>query len=116
MTINIEKAGPRLTLKMMKANEVSTAYIVDGDRKLLGVVDANDVIKLVRENNRDIKSVLQTEVPTTPEDTPIADLMDKISQTGIPFAVVNDKKQLRGIIVRGAVLGALAGNEVSDFE
>jgi len=43
-------------------------------------------------------------------------LMDDISQTGIPFAVINDKKQLLGIIVRGAVLGALAGNEVSDFE
>ncbi|WP_442885941.1 quaternary amine ABC transporter ATP-binding protein [Companilactobacillus sp. HBUAS59544] len=116
MTINIEKAGPRLTLNMMKANEVSTAYIVNNQRKLLGVVDANDVIKLVREKKGDITPIIQTKVPTTDEDTPISDLMDDISQTGIPFAVVNDKKQLKGIIVRGAVLGALAGNEVSDFE
>lgn len=116
MTINIEKAGPRLTLKMMKANEVSTAYIINDNRKLLGVVDANDVIKLVREKKGDITPIIQNKVPTTTEDTPISDLMDDISQTGIPFAVVNDKKQLKGIIVRGAVLGALAGNEVSDFE
>ncbi|WP_442886144.1 quaternary amine ABC transporter ATP-binding protein [Companilactobacillus sp. HBUAS56257] len=116
MTINIEKAGPRLTLNMMKANEVSTAYIVNNQRKLIGVVDANDVIKLVREKKGDITPIIQTKVPTTDEDTPISDLMDDISQTGIPFAVVNDKKQLKGIIVRGAVLGALAGNEVSDFE
>nr|WP_218960990.1 glycine betaine/L-proline ABC transporter ATP-binding protein [Companilactobacillus suantsaicola] len=116
MTINIEKAGPRLTLNMMKANEVSTAYIVNNQRKLIGVVDANDVIKLVREKKGDITPIIQTKVPTTDEDTPISDLMDDISQTGIPFAVINDKKQLKGIIVRGAVLGALAGNEVSDFE
>ncbi|MQS75350.1 quaternary amine ABC transporter ATP-binding protein [Companilactobacillus halodurans] len=116
MTINIEKAGPLLTLKMMRANEVSTAYIINNERKLIGVVDANDVIKLVREKKGDMKPIIQDKVPTTSEDTPISDLMDDISQTGIPFAVVNDKKQLKGIIVRGAVLGALAGNEVSDFE
>lgn len=114
--VNIEKAGPRLALKMMKDTEVSTAYVVDSRRNLLGIVDANDVIKLVREKNGDLTSIVQTKVPTTTEDTPISDLMDDISQTGIPFAVINDKKQLLGIIVRGAVLGALAGNEVSDFE
>ncbi|WP_125711893.1 quaternary amine ABC transporter ATP-binding protein [Companilactobacillus kedongensis] len=116
VTINIDKAGPRLTLKRMKNNEVSTAYVVDNKRKLIGIVDANDVIDLVRHDSSDLRSVVKTDVPTTNEETPISDLMDDISQTGIPFAVTNDKGQLRGIIVRGAVLGALAGNEVSEFE
>lgn len=116
VTINIDKAGPRLTLKRMKNNEVSTAYVVNNKRKLIGVVDANDVIDLVRHDSSDLQSVVKTDVPTTHEDEPISDLMDDISQTGIPFAVVNDDEQLKGIIVRGAVLGALAGNEVSQFE
>ncbi|MFC6322685.1 quaternary amine ABC transporter ATP-binding protein [Companilactobacillus baiquanensis] len=116
VTINIDKAGPRLTLKRMKNNEVSTAYVVDNKRKLIGIVDANDVIGLVRHDSSDLRSVVKTDVPTTNEETPISDLMDDISQTGIPFAVTNDKGQLKGIIVRGAVLGALAGNEVSEFE
>ncbi|WP_125567426.1 quaternary amine ABC transporter ATP-binding protein [Companilactobacillus insicii] len=116
VTINVDKAGPRLTLKRMKNNEVSTAYVVDNKRTLIGIVDANDVIGLVRKDSSDLRSIVKSDVPTAHVDTPINDLMDDISQTGIPFAVVNDDGQLKGIIVRGAVLGALAGNEVSDFE
>ncbi|WP_125762361.1 quaternary amine ABC transporter ATP-binding protein [Companilactobacillus hulinensis] len=116
VTINIDKAGPRLTLKRMKNNEVSTAYVVDNRRKLVGIVDANDVIGLVRKDSSDLRSIVKTDIPTTHADKPISELLDDISSTGIPFSVVNDDGQLQGIIVRGAVLGALAGNEVNDFE
>lgn len=116
VTINVDKAGPRLAIKRMRNNEVSTAYVVDNSRKLVGIVDANDVIKLIRKNSSDLRSVVKTDVPTTHEDKPISDLMDSISHTGIPIAVTNDQQQLLGIIVRGAVLGALAGNEVNEDE
>ncbi|MSD83973.1 betaine/proline/choline family ABC transporter ATP-binding protein [Lactobacillus curvatus] len=115
MTVNIEKDGPRLALKRMRENEVSNAYVVNSKRELVGIIDARDVIELVRKGSRDLQSIVNTEVPTTDEETPIADILDDISQTGIPFAVLNDKQQLRGIIIRGAVLGALAGNEVNHF-
>ncbi|AKP67158.1 quaternary amine ABC transporter ATP-binding protein [Companilactobacillus ginsenosidimutans] len=116
VTINVDKAGPRLTLKRMRNNEVSNAYVIDNTRKLLGVVDAKDVISLIRNNSSDLRSVVNPDVPTTHENKPISDLMDDISHTGIPIAVTNDKHQLLGIIVRGAVLGALAGNEVKDID
>lgn len=116
VTINIDKAGPRLTIKRMRNNEVSTAYVIDNSRHLVGIVDANDVISLIRNNSSDLRSVVKSDVPTTQEDKPISELMDDISQTGIPISVTNDKKQLLGIIVRGAVLGALAGNEVKDVD
>lgn len=116
VTINIYKAGPRLTLKRMRNNEVSNAYVIDNSRKLIGIVDAKDVISLIRKNSSDLRSVVNPDVPTTHEDKPISDLMDDISHTGIPIAVTNDQHQLLGIIVRGAVLGALAGNEVKDVD
>ncbi|MEJ1324675.1 glycine betaine/L-proline ABC transporter ATP-binding protein [Latilactobacillus sakei] len=114
-TVNIEKDGPRLALKRMRENEVSTVYVVNNKRELVGIIDARDVLELVRKESRDLQSVVNANVPTTTEETPIADILDDISQTGIPFAVLNEKKQLRGIIIRGAVLGALAGNEVNHF-
>lgn len=114
-TVNIEKDGPRLALKRMRENEVSTVYVVNNKRELVGIIDARDVLELVRKESRDLQSVVNANVPTTTEETPIADILDDISQTGIPFAVLNKKKQLRGIIIRGAVLGALAGNEVNHF-
>ncbi len=39
--------------------------------------------------------------------------MDAVSSTPVPYAVVDDDNRLLGIIIRGAVLGALSGNEVN---
>ncbi|MEJ1330844.1 glycine betaine/L-proline ABC transporter ATP-binding protein [Latilactobacillus sakei] len=114
-TVNIEKDGPRLALKRMRENEVSTVYVVNNKRELVGIIDARDVLELVRKESRDLQSVVNANVPTTTEETPIADILDDISQTGIPFAVLNEKKQLRGIIIRGAVLGALARKRGEPF-
>jgi len=88
--------------------------VVDNNRKFVGFADADDVIKLIQENNPDLSSVIQTNVPETSAKTPVKELIDKISTTPIPFAVLDDERRLVGIIVRGAVLGAIAGNEVTD--
>ncbi|WP_099974361.1 quaternary amine ABC transporter ATP-binding protein [Lactobacillus terrae] len=114
--INIDKQGPRTALKQMRDNEVSNGYVVNNKRELIGVVDATDMIELIRSKSTDMKSIVKTDIPKTDVDTPVSDIMDDISTSTIPFAVTNDKNQLQGIIVRGAVLGVLSGMEVSDFE
>ncbi|KIS03174.1 quaternary amine ABC transporter ATP-binding protein [Paucilactobacillus wasatchensis] len=112
-TINIDKDGPRLALRRMQENEISSVYVVDSARKFVGFADAKDVVGLIRKESRDLRSVVQTSVPTTHPDVPVNDLMDKLSSTPIPYAVLDDDHHLVGIIVRGAVLGAIAGNGVA---
>lgn len=112
-TVNIDKDGPRLALRRMQENEISSVYVVNNARKFVGFADAKDVIKLIQQKSRDLKSVVQTNVPTTHPNVPVNDLMDRLSSTPIPFAVLDDEQHLVGIIVRGAVLGAIAGNEVT---
>lgn len=115
-TINIEKDGPRIALKRMREGEVSMVYVVNNKRELLGTLDVMDVANIVKEGSRDLRGILKENVPTTSVDKPLSELMEDISQTAIPFAVVDDANRLLGIIIRGAVLGVLTGNEVSDFE
>jgi len=112
-TINIDKDGPRLALRRMQENEISSVYVVDSARKFVGFADAKDVVGLIRKESRDLRPVVQTSVPTTHPDVPVNDLMDKLSSTPIPYAVLDDDHHLVGIIVRGAVLGAIAGNGVA---
>lgn len=110
-TINIDKHGPRYALKQMRDAEISTLFVVNNNRELVGIVDARDVVQLLKEDdsNRQLRDIVNTDVPTTSMDVPISDILDDISQTSIPFAVVNEQNQLKGIIIRGAVLGSLAG-------
>lgn len=115
-TINIQKDGPRLALKRMREDEVSMVYVIDNQHKLVGALDVMDVAKLVKEGSRDLASIVSKDhIPTTSPDTPLQDLMEEISQTPIPYAVIDDDGRLKGIIIRGSVLGALTGNEVSEF-
>ncbi|TLQ51876.1 glycine betaine/L-proline ABC transporter ATP-binding protein [Lacticaseibacillus casei] len=112
-TVNIDKDGPRLAARRMRDNEISSLYVVNTQRKLVGIMDADDVRAAIDAGKKDLKDIVKTDVPTTKMDTPLADLLDAVSTTSVPYAVIDDRDRLRGIIIRGAVLGALAGQEVN---
>lgn len=110
--VNFEKDGPRVALKRMREAGTSSVFVVKRNRELVGIVHAAEVSKLVKENITSLETALQSDVPTTGPDTPLAEIMDTISTTTIPIAVTEDGK-LKGIIIRGSVLAALSGNEVN---
>ncbi|MDG3060997.1 MULTISPECIES: quaternary amine ABC transporter ATP-binding protein [Lacticaseibacillus] len=112
-TVNIDKDGPRLAARRMRDNEISSLCVVNTQRKLVGILDADDVRAAIDAGKKDLKDIVKTDVPTTKMDTPLADLLDAVSTTSVPYAVIDDRDRLRGIIIRGAVLGALAGQEVN---
>lgn len=112
-TVNIDKDGPRLAARRMRDNEISSLYVVNTKRQLVGILDADDVRAAIDSGKKDLTTIVKTDVPTTKMDTPLADLLDAVSTTSVPYAVIDDQKRLRGIIIRGAVLGALSGQEVN---
>lgn len=112
--VNITKAGPRVALRRMRENDISSIYVVDDENHFVGFADADDVADLIRKGSRDLRSVLKTDVPSTHPDTPVNDLINDISKTPIPFCVLDDDNHLLGIILRGSVLAAIAGEEVTE--
>ncbi len=52
--VNIDKDGPRIAMRRMRENEISSVYVVDSKRKFVGVVDAAHVMDLIKEKNRDL--------------------------------------------------------------
>src|SRR5690625_439077 len=102
--------GPRVALKIMKDNGVSTVYVVDRDKTLLGYVTADQAAKAVREN-KTIEEVLTKDIPTVLPDMLIDDLFEPMKDASAPLAVVNEQHHLIGLVVRGSVIGALAGDE-----
>ncbi|MDL4842757.1 quaternary amine ABC transporter ATP-binding protein [Aquibacillus rhizosphaerae] len=107
-TINIEKHGPRVALERMKEEGISSIYVTDGKRNLKGYVLADDASEARKNEVRDLNEILKTDVPTVSKDTSMHDIFEVIHNTPVPIAVVEDGKLL-GIVVRGAVIAALAG-------
>ncbi|MFB1051103.1 glycine betaine/L-proline ABC transporter ATP-binding protein [Paraliobacillus sp. JSM ZJ581] len=107
-TINIEKHGPRVALERMREEGLSSIYVIDSKRNLKGYVTADGASDARKKEIRDLNEILQTDVPTVGRDKPMQEIFDIIHDTPVPVAVVEDNK-LQGIIVRGAVIAALAG-------
>ena len=112
-TIDVEKHGPRVALQRMKQVGISSIYVINKNKQLLGVVTADAASKAVKDGNKNIYDVMDTDVPKVSPDLSLNDLFEVIHNSPVPVAVVEDKI-LKGIIVRGAVLAALAGNEVKE--
>ncbi|WP_152657492.1 glycine betaine/L-proline ABC transporter ATP-binding protein [Oceanobacillus sp. CFH 90083] len=109
-TIDIEKHGPRAALERMRREGISSILVVDESRRLQGYVTADDASDARKKEVSDIKEILQTDILRVSPDTPMQEIFSMIYDTPVPIAVVEDSGRLNGIIVRGAVLAALAND------
>ncbi|ASK60868.1 glycine betaine/L-proline ABC transporter ATP-binding protein [Virgibacillus phasianinus] len=108
-TINVEKHGPRVALERMREEGLSSIIVVDGKRNLQGYVTADDASGAKQKDIRDITEILRTDIPKVEKDTALNDIFNIIHDSPIPVAVMDGEK-LVGIIVRGALIAALAGD------
>ena len=107
-TIQIDR-GARVALRMMKQLGISSIYVVDKAKRLLGAVTAQDAA-LAIETGKALDEIMITEFPMILPDTLLIDLFDIVSTAVIPVAVVDENNKLQGIIIRGALIGALSGD------
>ncbi|MFS0671926.1 quaternary amine ABC transporter ATP-binding protein [Ornithinibacillus sp. 179-J 7C1 HS] len=114
-TINIEKHGPRVALERMRESGISSILVVDSKRNLKGYVTADDASEARNKDVRDLEEILRTDIKEVEKETSMQEIFNVINGSPVPVAVVQDKK-LVGIIVRGAVIAALAGDSEVNLE
>ncbi|MBC9824654.1 MULTISPECIES: quaternary amine ABC transporter ATP-binding protein [Carnobacterium] len=107
-TLNIKNHGPRFALEQMRSEGISSMLVVDSQRNLLGYITAEDASEARKKNIQTIESILKVDIPTVTRTTSMNDIFSVIHDSTTPVAVVDEGK-LVGIIVRGAVIAALAG-------
>ncbi|MCL6571869.1 MAG: betaine/proline/choline family ABC transporter ATP-binding protein, partial [Bacillus sp. (in: Bacteria)] len=108
-TVQIDK-GPLVALKLIRTLGISSIYVVDKQQKLIGAITAQHALKAL-EAKQPMEQYVEKEITTVLVDTLLTDLFDKVSTATIPVAVVDSKNHIKGIVIRGALIGALAGNE-----
>ncbi|MCM3127667.1 glycine betaine/L-proline ABC transporter ATP-binding protein [Paenibacillus provencensis] len=109
-TITLDR-GPRVALELMRERGISNLFVIDRSKMLLGVITAEDAARASKDGQT-IQDILITDGPQVPPETLMNELFEITSSAKVPLAVVNENGRLEGVIVRGALLGALGG-EVS---
>lgn len=113
-SIEIEKHGPRVAIQQMKKLGISSIHVVNEQKEFLGILTAEAASKAIKEDNKNIKEIMETEVPKVFLDTPLSDLFEIIHNSPVPVTVVDNNNILKGVIVRGAVIAALTRNGVNN--
>lgn len=108
-TVRIDR-GPNVAMREMRKNGVSTVYVVDKGQKLLGYVTA-DVASQAAKEGKSLEDIIIDVPVTVSEDTLLDDLFEPMNGTNIPLSVIDQNNRLLGIVVRGAIIAALSGDD-----
>lgn len=110
LTTALLRDGPRTVLTKLRRHGLSGIFVTDTDRKLHGYLASETVVELLRaeSDSANIRQELFSPALTVEPDTPLSDIIDLASTATGPIAVVAEGR-LRGVIVKGAILAALAG-------
>ncbi|WP_110656073.1 quaternary amine ABC transporter ATP-binding protein [Salinicola halimionae] len=100
--------GPRTVLRKMSENSLDSIYVVDRERKLLGIVEAEGVEEAAKAGKDSIRDLLETDFPHVNPEEPLATLYPMFKGKSFPVAVIDDEQRLLGVVVKGAVLEQLA--------
>lgn len=109
-TITLER-GPRVALQFMRDRGVSSLYVVDKSKRLLGVITAEEAVIAIN-NGLKLEEAMERDAPTATADTLLHELFEIMSNSKFPVSIIDDSGKLKGIVIKGAVLAALSGNSV----
>ncbi|MGI8827214.1 MAG: quaternary amine ABC transporter ATP-binding protein [Chloroflexota bacterium] len=100
--------GPRVVLRRMKNAGLSTIFVLDEDRRLVGLAAVDAVVELAERNQPDLREAIDTTGPRVRRHTFLRDVLPFFCDSHLPVAVTDDKGKLAGVITRGSLIGGLA--------
>ena len=98
--------GPEHAIQEMRKNALSTVYVVDDRLRLAGILTIRDAIRAFQQG-LSILQVMSSDVQTTTPDAMVADIMSMSAESPYPLAVVDEDRQLKGIVTKASVLSSL---------
>ena len=100
--------GPTVVLRRMRQAGLSHIFVVDDERRLQGLVEAEEVSRLAERDERELKAAVDTETPRVKRDTWLREVLPLfVESDDVPVAVCAEDGHLEGVIVRGSLIAGL---------
>jgi glycine betaine/proline transport system ATP-binding protein len=99
--------GPTVVLRRMRQAGLSHIFVVDEERRLQGLADAEEVARLAERNERELRAAVDTTTPRVERDTWLREILPLFAERDVPVAVVREDGRLEGVIVRGSLIAGL---------
>jgi glycine betaine/proline transport system ATP-binding protein len=103
---------PRQVLDKMNNEDITNILVVQRfEMTLQGIVEAQAAKAAMERGDKTIANLIQQKVPTVTSTAPLTKLISILAESPWPVPVVNEERQLQGIVVNRSVLAALAKRE-----
>jgi glycine betaine/proline transport system ATP-binding protein len=100
--------GPTVVLRRMRQAGLSHVFVLDSERRLVGLAEAEEVARLAERDERELRGAVDEEAPKVARRTSLREILPLfIDEREAPVAVVDKGERLEGVIVRGALIAGL---------
>ena len=99
--------GPTVVLRRMRRAGLSHIFVVDEERRLQGVAEAEEVARLAERNEQELRVAVDTTTPRVGRGTWLREILPLFIERDVPVAVVGKDDRLEGVIVRGSLIAGL---------
>jgi len=100
-------SGLTVAMQLMKKHGISSIFVVDSNKILQGILPIEHAVNASKEKKK-LEEAFIIDFQKVELHTPVKDIIPVIAESRYPLAVIDDIGKLKGVIVRGSVLGALA--------
>ncbi|HEV2093322.1 MAG TPA: glycine betaine/L-proline ABC transporter ATP-binding protein [Rubrobacter sp.] len=100
--------GPTVVLRRMKQYGLSHIFVVDEERRLVGLCEAEEVARLAERGERALQDSVNDDAAKIERKTPLRDVLPLfVDDAEAPVGVVDEENRLEGVVVRGALIAGL---------
>ncbi len=107
-TGHIRNDGPMSALRKMRNNNFSKLFITRQDNTLVGMITAEKASEAQKRGDKDLTKIIEEDIITVTPDAPASELFEILHNLPYPLGVIDENKKLKGVIIRGTLLAALA--------
>lgn len=100
--------GPTVVLRRMRQYGLSHIFVVDEERRLVGLCEAEEVARLAERGEQELRHSVDDGAAKVGRRTPLREVLPLlVDDADAPVAVVDDENRLEGVVVRGALIAGL---------
>ena len=111
----LRKEGPEVLIRKMKERDITVLPVIDENDKLIGEITLESAAILRRKGIKSIQEAVQSVVHSVTEDTKIEDLLPLITKTNSPIYVVNEERELKGLVPLSSIVVEMTGKDKEEI-
>jgi glycine betaine/proline transport system ATP-binding protein len=103
--------GPTVVLRRMRQAGLSHIFVLDRERRLVGLAEAEEVARLAERGEKELGAAVDNDTPVVGRRMPLREVLPLfIGEGDAPVAVVDEDGRLAGGVVRGSLIAGLTTN------